>query len=559
MKTRVLAIVGCMLLIASGSFILAQASGETENTSAKSVNLLYTSDLSALAQELIQAYQASSPAVEIGSVEAMPGDILTSGGIGLVKAGDAEGTGVVPGWRMLVGRQVVVPVIHRDNPFLQEICAQGISASALSLAVNNAGKDNWGALLQGIQAAPLHIYIQEGDDFRNMLTGFLGDGSNLASMRTGSAEEVIGWVQDDPQAIGFCNAISVQGEGEFGLQPGIRLLPIDKNGNGSIDPVEDIYSDIAQFQRGVWIGKYPRTLSANVYAVSATQPETPEMQAFLKWLMAEGQQQIVQQGYCGLMSIESQANLARIEPVAALLNEDRKASSLPIILAVILFLGLAVGFGLRAFARTGAPIRLAAAQAGPYAHGPLDESSVQAPEGLYYDNTHTWAFREKNGLVSVGLDDFMQRLVGPITRVQMKGPGETVKKGELLFSIVQSGKQLSFYSPLSGTIRKQNELLNQRSSVLNESPYAEGWVYQIEPSNWVTEVQWLKMAEKYRNWLTAEFTRVKDVLAATLKPSRLEHAYVALQDGGVLKDGLLTELGPEAWAEFQSSFIDTSK
>ena len=52
---------------------------------------------------------------------------------------------------------------------------------------------------------------------------------------------------------------------------------------------------------------------------------------------------------------------------------------------------------------------------------------VPGPEGLYYDKTHTWAFMEKEGLIRVGIDDFLQHVTGTITRVIMKEPGETLE------------------------------------------------------------------------------------------------------------------------------------
>jgi hypothetical protein len=69
----------------------------------------------------------------------------------------------------------------------------------------------------------------------------------------------------------------------------------------------------------------------------------------------------------------------------------------------------------------------------------------------------------------------------------------------------------------------------------------------------------LDMAEKYKLWLTNEFSRIKDFLAATLKPDSPEYAYVVLQDGGVLKDNILADFGPEVWEDFQTNFLDTYK
>jgi hypothetical protein len=67
------------------------------------------------------------------------------------------------------------------------------------------------------------------------------------------------------------------------------------------------------------------------------------------------------------------------------------------------------------------------------------------------------------------------------------------------------------------------------------------------------------MAEKYRKWLFDEFSRLKDFLATSLKVNKVEYEHVVLQDGGVLKDSILADLGPEVWEDFQTNFLDTYK
>ena len=51
---------------------------------------------------------------------------------------------------------------------------------------------------------------------------------------------------------------------------------------------------------------------------------------------------------------------------------------------------------------------------------------------------------------------------------------------------------------------------------LNYSPYNEGWVYRIEPSNWNRESQLLFMADKQREFISKEFSRLKDFLMTAL-------------------------------------------
>jgi glycine cleavage system H lipoate-binding protein len=189
----------------------------------------------------------------------------------------------------------------------------------------------------------------------------------------------------------------------------------------------------------------------------------------------------------------------------------------------------------------------------------LGENSLIIPNGLYFDKTHTWAFMEQNGLVKVGLDDFLQHITGTITRIKMKNAGDTFKKGEEILSLIQCGKQLNLYAPVSGIIRERNKALDTNASIINSSPYNDGWVYRIEPTNWLRENQLLFMAEKQKQFLKNEFSRLKDFLAVALRSDDNKYAQVVLQDGGELIDGTLSDLGPEIWEDFQSKFIDPSR
>jgi hypothetical protein len=95
--------------------------------------------------------------------------------------------------------------------------------------------------------------------------------------------------------------------------------------------------------------------------------------------------------------------------------------------------------------------------------------------------------------------------------------------------------------------------------MLNSSPYNDGWVYRIEPTNWLRENQLLFMADKHKQFVKNEFTRLKDFLAVSLKEDTEKYAQVILQDGGEIIDSTLANLGPEVWEDFQSKFIDPSR
>lgn len=188
----------------------------------------------------------------------------------------------------------------------------------------------------------------------------------------------------------------------------------------------------------------------------------------------------------------------------------------------------------------------------------FNESSVSVPGGLYFDKTHTWAFMEKNGDVKIGIDDFLLHITGSLSRVKMKNNGEKLQKGEPAITIIQSGKQLTINAPVSGTVKFKNNQLTEDCTLVNSSPYYNGWVYTIVPSDWLSDIRLLIMAEKYKEWLKNEFTRLKDFLSVVKLKSNAESARIMLQDGGELKVNVLADMGPEVWEEFQAKFINTS-
>jgi len=279
--------------------------------------------------------------------------------------------------------------------------------------------------------------------------------------------------------------------------------------------------------------------------------------AFLSWVITDGQQYLISNEYSSLVNSESQSQLNKIFPAIVNVTKTKDASStglVLLVLAMVVILGIVISAGVRRYRKQEKVI--------PDFNDPLpgfSENSVEVPKGIYFNRSHSWAFMEKDGNVSIGIDDFLQHVTGPLTRVEMRNSGEKVKKGEFLFSIVQSGKRLSLYSPISGIIKQQNETLKEDASRINSSPYSDGWIYRIEPSNWFVEVNFMDMADKYKKWINTEFSRMKDFLAATLKPDSLEYSHVVLQDGGIVKEGVLADFGPEVWDDFQTNFLEIYK
>jgi glycine cleavage system H protein len=188
--------------------------------------------------------------------------------------------------------------------------------------------------------------------------------------------------------------------------------------------------------------------------------------------------------------------------------------------------------------------------------GVLSASILRVPQGIFYSKNHTWAYLEKSGTAKVGLDDLLLHITGEVNLRQLKNPGESISKGELLAEVDQNGKSLQVFSPISGTILDSNALLSVNRNLLNEDPYGKGWIYDLKPTNWVAEISSLYLAEEATNWLKKELDRYKDFLATNLGKYLPETSLAVLQDGGELIDNSLSDLPGEMWQDFQKEFLN---
>ena len=567
MKTRICLLIGFLLLnysIANSKEVFA---GNTQ-TQQGSITLFTTPDLYNLTTKWVSEYESLNPKLKINLVKSTDIEIaekLKSGeGLGFIADESYAALGNQSTWNIVVGRDVIVPVMNAANPFQDEIYQKGITPDKLARIFEDPEMQNWGMLLDNAQNSsdiPIHYYTTNDPSIQSGIENFLQKNQlNINGIKITSGQEMIFAIQKDPNALGFCKLVQIMDLKNQNLAENIKLVPIDKNGNGKIDYMENIYENLTAFSRGVWIGKYPKALSGNIYSVSSQKPKSENELAFLSWVLTDGQNFLNTNGYSDLASSEVKSQLDIInEPTVYVAAPTNEFNALLKMILIVLFAFVVISFiydmVVRRIRNKGAIVKVSNSGL----TSAFDENSVIIPKGIYFDKTHTWAFMKKDGTVKIGIDDFLLHVTGPVTRIEMKKAGEKIKKGDQLLSIIQKGKQLNIYAPISGTIKTHNETLTTNSSLLNSAPYEEGWVYTIEPTNWLLEIQFLTMADKYKTWLTDEFSRLKDFFATVLKTNNTEYALITLQDGGALKDNVLADLGPEVWEDFQTKFIDNNQ
>jgi glycine cleavage system H protein len=124
------------------------------------------------------------------------------------------------------------------------------------------------------------------------------------------------------------------------------------------------------------------------------------------------------------------------------------------------------------------------------------------PENLRYHNEHEWVRVEGKQAV-LGLSDYAQEALGDIVFFQLPQVGAKVAAGQEIGEVESTKATSSIYTPISGTVSKVNETLNERPELANKDPYGEGWVAIIDMSN-AAEVDGLMDAKAYAAFLETD-------------------------------------------------------
>ncbi len=130
----------------------------------------------------------------------------------------------------------------------------------------------------------------------------------------------------------------------------------------------------------------------------------------------------------------------------------------------------------------------------------MDVQGYHIPDDLMYTKEHEWA-KEEGGVVRVGITDYAAKTLNDVVYVtppKVNGAVEQLKS----MGTVESIKAVSeIYSPISGTVTKVNGELDTHPELVNKSPYGEGWLVEVKPSDFASDRNALLNAKAYADYL----------------------------------------------------------
>lgn len=118
------------------------------------------------------------------------------------------------------------------------------------------------------------------------------------------------------------------------------------------------------------------------------------------------------------------------------------------------------------------------------------------PRQLKYTQEHEWVSLEEDGTATIGISDFAQSELGDIVFVELPEEGDTLVQMES-FGTIEAVKTVSdLFAPVSGEVVAVNKQLVDAPTLINESPYDDGWLVKVRLRD-PREIERLLTAEQY--------------------------------------------------------------
>ncbi len=207
-----------------------------------------------------------------------------------------------------VARDAVVPTVSSANPYLSKILERGLSQETAKRIWATGEIRSWEVFLapekaEVAQVTRLDLFSRsDACGAAETWASWLGiHQEDLRGEGLNGDPSMASAVAKDANAIGF-NNIGYAFDTET-LQPidGIRVLPIDTDGNGRIDPDEDFYQSRATLAQAISDGRYPTPPARNLYLVSRGETADPVVRAFLSFILSpRGQALNAEAGYISI-------------------------------------------------------------------------------------------------------------------------------------------------------------------------------------------------------------------------------------------------------------------
>jgi phosphate transport system substrate-binding protein len=219
---------------------------------------------------------------------------------------------------LAVAKDAVVATLSVRNPLLPDLLRRGLKRKDLSSIWIAKAVPSWEVLAGKSGRTPVHVFTRsDACGAAETWAAFLGGHQeDLGGVGVYGDPGLAEAVRRDPLAIGFNNVNFAYDAKTLRPVAGLAICPIDLDGNGLIDPAEQVYATRDAIVGAIAANVYPSPPARDLYFVVKGQPGRPLLAEFLAWVLTEGQKYVVEMGYIAVGPDQLASGLAAIRGAA---------------------------------------------------------------------------------------------------------------------------------------------------------------------------------------------------------------------------------------------------
>ncbi len=173
-----------------------------------------------------------------------------------------------------------------------------------------------------------------------------------------------------------------------------------------------------------------------------------------------------------------------------------------------------------------------------------------APADVMFHPGHGWARIDSADTVTIGMDDFAEKLLGSADSISLPKPGSKVKQGSLGWGFKTDSRVIHMLAPVEGEVTEINEAVAGSPATAFEDPYGSGWLFKVRSANLTSNTKNMIPSTMVGQWLEglrqALYSRSESMSGAPM-----------YADGGEPVRGIAKAVDPEMWDELAREFFLT--
>ena len=180
----------------------------------------------------------------------------------------------------------------------------------------------------------------------------------------------------------------------------------------------------------------------------------------------------------------------------------------------------------------------------------------RVPDGYLFHQGHAWVKAEGDQLVSVGMDDFAQKLLGKVDTIHLPGVGAKLAQGEKGWTLTVDSRIVPMISPVDGEVVAVNQEAIRDPALLGRDPFERGWLLKVKPARFTPNRRNLLTGQVAREWMSSVLEQLRAEIGKAI-PQEGPSMGTVYQDGGTPVHGIARALAGDRWDEMTKEYFLT--